>query len=113
VTSTRHAGGLSKRVSPGEYFDVVVIRRWNWGPVLGNKVIESSAKALARAGIGVAVSRARQSRHSSVDAFKKALLAARAIAYVDPASGGSSASIWPSCSRRWESPSNSSPRPCW
>ncbi|HMJ98991.1 MAG TPA: substrate-binding domain-containing protein [Reyranella sp.] len=85
------AGGLSKRVSAGEYFDVVVMPPLGLGPFLGSKVVESSAKALARAGIGVAVKEgAAKPDISSVDAFKKALLAARAIAYVDPASGGSS-----------------------
>src|SRR5260370_30147767 len=85
------AGGLSKRVAAGEYFDVVVMPPLGLGPFLGSKVVESSAKALARAGIGVAVKQgAPKPDISSVDAFKKALLAARAIAYIDPASGGSS-----------------------
>jgi len=85
------AGGLSKRVAAGEYFDVVVMPPLGLGPFLGNKVVESSAKALARAGIGVAIKQgAAKPDISSVDAFKKALLAARAIAYIDPASGGSS-----------------------
>ena len=85
------AGGLSKRVADGEYFDVVVMPPLGLGPFLGSKVVESSAKALARAGIGVAVKEgAAKPDISSVDTFKKALLAARAIAYVDPASGGSS-----------------------
>jgi molybdate transport system substrate-binding protein len=85
------AGGLSRRVAAGEYFDVVVMPPLGLGPFLGSKVVESSAKALARAGIGVAVKEgAAKPDISSVDAFKKALLAARAIAYVDPASGGSS-----------------------
>src|SRR5712692_1484900 len=51
-----------------------------------SKLVESSAKALARAGIGVAVKQgAARPDLSSVDGFKKALLAARAIAYIDPA----------------------------
>jgi molybdate transport system substrate-binding protein len=85
------AGGLSKRVAAGEYFDVVVMPPLVLGPFLGNKLVESSAKSLARAGIGVAVKQgAAKPDISSADAFKKALLAARSIGYVDPASGGSS-----------------------
>jgi molybdate transport system substrate-binding protein len=85
------AGNLGKRVGAGEYFDVVVMPPLVLGPYLGNRVVESSAKALARAGIGVAVKRgAPVPDISDVDAFKKALLAARAVAYIDPASGGSS-----------------------
>ena len=85
------AGGLSKRVAAGEYFDVVIMPPLVLGPFLGGKLDESSAKPLARAGIGVAVKEgAAKPNISSVDSFKKALLAARSIGYVDPASGGSS-----------------------
>jgi molybdate transport system substrate-binding protein len=83
------AGNIGKRVGAGEYFDVVVIPPLVLGPYLGNRVVESSAKPLARAGIGVAVKQGAPAPDiSSVDAFKKSLLAARAIAYTDPASGG-------------------------
>ena len=83
------AGNIGRRVGAGEYFDVVVIPPAVLGPYLGNRIAESSAKALARAGIGVAVKQgAPVPDISTVDAFKKSLLAARAIAYTDPASGG-------------------------
>ncbi|MDI1282931.1 MAG: substrate-binding domain-containing protein [Reyranella sp.] len=84
------AGNLGKRVGAGEYFDVVVMPPLVLGPYLGNRIVESSAKALARVGIGVAVKQgAPVPDISTVDAWKKSLLAARAIAYTDPASGGS------------------------
>ena len=35
---------------------------------------------------------------STPDAFKRALLAAKAVAYTDPASGGAAASTWRRCS---------------
>ncbi|MSP75189.1 MAG: ABC transporter substrate-binding protein [Rhodospirillaceae bacterium] len=83
------AGNLGKRVGAGEYFDVIVMPPLVLGPYLGNRIVESSAKALARVGIGVAVKQgAPVPDISTVDAFKKSLLAARAIAYTDPASGG-------------------------
>lgn len=83
------AGGLARRVADGEYFDVVVMPPGRMGPLLGGKIVESSAKVLARVGIGVAVKQgAPVPDISGVEAFKKTLLAARAIAYTDPASGG-------------------------
>jgi molybdate transport system substrate-binding protein len=83
------AGNIGKRVGAGEYFDVAVMPPLVLGPYLGNRIVESSAKALARAGIGVAIKQGASAPDiSTVDAFKKSLLAARAIAYTDPASGG-------------------------
>jgi molybdate transport system substrate-binding protein len=55
------------------------------------KVAGTSVQRLAKVAIGVAVKRgAPLPDISSVDAFKNALLAARAVAYIDPAAGGSS-----------------------
>jgi molybdate transport system substrate-binding protein len=83
------AGGVARRVAGGEYVDVVVIPPAAMGPLLGNKLVESSAKPLARVGIGVSVKQGTPLPDiSSVDAWKKSLLAARAITYTDPASGG-------------------------
>jgi molybdate transport system substrate-binding protein len=83
------AGGVARRVAGGEYVDVVVITPAAMGPLLGNKLVESSAKPLARVGIGVSVKQGTPLPDiSSVDAWKKSLLAARAITYTDPASGG-------------------------
>ena len=88
---TGTAGALQKRVADGEYFDVVVIPPIPMAPLLRTRVDESSAKALARAGVGMAIRQgAPVPDISEVDGFKKALLAARAIAYIDPAAGGSS-----------------------
>ena len=85
------AGGLAKRVAAGEYFDIVVMPPAGMAPFLGSRLVESSAKPLAQAGIGVGVKQgAPLPDISSVDAWKKSLLAARSIGYVDPASGGSS-----------------------
>jgi molybdate transport system substrate-binding protein len=84
------AGAVARRVGGGEYVDVVVMPPAAMAPLLGSKLVESSAKPLARVGIGVAIKQgAPVPDISTVDAFKKSLLAARAIAYTDPASGGS------------------------
>jgi molybdate transport system substrate-binding protein len=83
------AGAVARRVRDGEYVDVVVIPPGVMSPLLGPKLVESSAKALARVGIGVSVKEgAPKPDISTVDAFKQSLLKARAIAYTDPASGG-------------------------
>lgn len=85
------AGGLAQRIAKGEAFDVVVLPPAALGPLLGNKVIESSVKPLARVGIGVGIKLSAPAPDiSTVDAWKQSLLAARAIAYIDPASGGTS-----------------------
>ncbi len=83
------AGALARRVAAGEYFDVVVMPPGAMGPLLGTKLVESSAKPLARVGIGVSIKQgAPVPDISTVDALKQSLLKARAIAYTDPASGG-------------------------
>jgi molybdate transport system substrate-binding protein len=83
------AGGVARRVRDGEYVDVVVMPPGAMAPLLGSKLVESSAKPLARVGIGVSIKQgAPVPDISTVDAFKQSLLKARAIAYTDPASGG-------------------------
>ena len=85
------AGNIAKRIAAGEYFDIVVIPPLVLGPFLGNRLDQSSAKPLASVGIGVVVrAGATKPDVSSVDSWKQALLAAKSIAYIDPASGGSS-----------------------
>ena len=88
------AGQLQKRVADGEYFDVLVVPPVSMAPLMGNRVVESSGKVLARVGIGVGVKAGTTPLPdiSDVDAFKKTLLAAKSVAYIDPAAGGSSGS---------------------
>jgi molybdate transport system substrate-binding protein len=86
------AGALAQRIAAGEAFDVVVLPAAAIDQLLrSGKVTAASVRPLARVAIGVAVKRgAPQPDIGSVAAFKQALLAARAVAYIDPASGGSS-----------------------
>src|SRR5215813_10358469 len=49
------AGAIARRIAGGEAVDVVVIPPAAMAPLLGSKLIESSAKPLARVGIGVAI----------------------------------------------------------
>ena len=55
------------------------------------KLVDGTTTVLARVPIGLAVKKgAPRSDISSVEAFKRTLLNAKSIAYVDPASGGTS-----------------------
>ena len=86
------AGGLLKRIGGGEAFDVVVLTPGALDELTkAGKVAQGSAVRLARVAIGVAVKRgAPLPDISTVAAFQNALLSARAVAYIDPAAGGSS-----------------------
>src|SRR3984893_9447562 len=61
------------------------------GLIRDNKVVAGSRADLAKTGVGVAVKAgAPLPDIGSVDAFKRTLLAAKSVAYIDPAAGGSS-----------------------
>src|SRR5215467_14319098 len=85
-------GGLKKRIEGGEAFDVAVITPAVIDELAGaGKVAAGSRVNIASVGVGVVVKEgAPKPDVSTVDAFKKALLDAKSVAYIDPASGGSS-----------------------
>ena len=86
------AGGLAKRIQGGEAFDLAVITPGVIDDLASKgKVVGDSRVSVARVGVGVVVKEgAPLPDISTVDAFKRALLAAKTVAYIDPASGGSS-----------------------
>jgi molybdate transport system substrate-binding protein len=86
------AGALARRVTAGEPFDVLVLTPSALQALAREgKVDATSIVPLARAAIGVAVKEgAPRPPIDSVEAFRQAVLAARKLAYIDPASGGSS-----------------------
>lgn len=86
------AGALQKRIAGGEAFDLVVLTPAAIEQLAAaGQVSAGSAVRLARVAIGVAVKQgAPVPDISSVAAFRQALLDARAVAYIDPAAGGSS-----------------------
>ncbi len=92
VLRTDTVGGLVRRITSGEAFDVVLMSPAGLAQLeKAGKVVADTAVALARVGIGVGVkSGSALPDIGSVEAFRQALLAAPAIAYVDPASGGTS-----------------------
>jgi len=85
-------GALIKRIDGGEGFDLAVLTPTAVDDLAKKgKFIAGSRKNLARVGVGVAVKEgAAKPDIGSVDAFKKMLLAAKSVAYIDPAAGGSS-----------------------
>ncbi len=85
-------GALTKRIESGESFDLAVLTPSALDNLSGKgKIVTGSGTKLARVGIGVVVKEgAPKPDIGSVEAFKKALLAAKSIAYIDPAAGGSS-----------------------
>jgi molybdate transport system substrate-binding protein len=92
VVDNDTVGGLQKRIEDGETFDVVVVSPGAIDDLTKKgKVAEGTRQMLARVGIGVMVrAGAPKPDVGSVDAFKKAVLDAKTVAYIDPASGGSS-----------------------
>ncbi len=86
------AGALQKRIEDGEAFDIAVITPGAVDQLAAKgKVAPDTKTMLARVAIGVMVRPGTPLPNiSSVDAFKQALLNAKSVAYIDPASGGSS-----------------------
>ena len=84
------AGGITRRIEGGEVFDVVVSTPSSLNDLMAKGKVATRV-LLARVGVGVVVKDGAPAPDiSSVDAFKRALLAAKSVAYIDPASGGSS-----------------------
>src|ERR1700688_3308042 len=85
-------GELKKRIDGGEAFDVVAITPAVVDEFIANgKVAAGSRVTLASVSVGVVVKEgAPKPDISTVEKFKQALLAAKSVAYIDPASGGSS-----------------------
>ena len=85
-------GALAKRIEGGEAFDLAVLTPAAVNDLSGKgKFVTGSRTNLARVGVGVVVKDGTAKPDiGSVDAFKRALLAAKSVAYIDPAAGGSS-----------------------
>ncbi|MGH8064149.1 MAG: molybdate ABC transporter substrate-binding protein [Candidatus Entotheonellia bacterium] len=85
-------GATVKRAQDGETADVVIaLRQGIDGLVKDGKAAADNVTVLARSGIVVLVRKgAPKPDISSPDALQRTLLAAKAISYVDPASGGAS-----------------------
>jgi molybdate transport system substrate-binding protein len=85
-------GALTKRIEGGEAFDLAVLTPAAVNALSGKgKFVAGSRINLARVGVGVVVRDGTPRPDiGTVDAFKRALIAAKSVAYIDPAAGGSS-----------------------
>ena len=85
------AGGLSRRILGGETFDLAVITPGAIDELIAKGKVTGGRVNIARVGVGVVVKEgASKPDIATVEAFRRALLAAKSVAYIDPASGGSS-----------------------
>jgi molybdate transport system substrate-binding protein len=86
------AGALVRRIRQGEDFDLAVLPPAQLEALAKDGAVsDGSITAVAKVLIGVAVKKgAPMPDIGSTAALRQALLAARAVAYIDPASGGSS-----------------------
>ncbi|MBI3513639.1 MAG: substrate-binding domain-containing protein [Proteobacteria bacterium] len=92
VLDNATVGALTKRIETGEAFDVAVLNPaaidalTAKGPLAGG-----TQRSLARVGVGMVVKAgAPKPDISTAEAFKRALLDATSVAYIDPKAGGSS-----------------------
>ncbi len=86
------AGVVEDKFAASDDIDVVILTKPRVGKLVSEaKIVGGSTKPLARGEIGLAVKKgAAKPDISSVEAFKKALLNAKSVAYPDPASGATS-----------------------
>jgi molybdate transport system substrate-binding protein len=84
------AGVLAKRIEDGEAFDVAIITATVVDGLLAKgKLAAGSRVDLAKVGMGVAVKAgAPLPDIKTVDAFKRTLLEAKSVAYINPKAGG-------------------------
>src|SRR5262249_20813342 len=84
------SGALQNKLRSGEKADVIIIAATAMDELVREKrVVPATRIDLARALIGISMkTNAKAPDLSSVDAFKKAMLAAKSISYVDPNAGG-------------------------
>jgi molybdate transport system substrate-binding protein len=85
-------GGMLRRIASGQTFDVVMASAAALDELTKEgKIAPDSRVKLANIGIGVGIKTgAKAPDISTVAAFKASMLAASKVAYIDPASGGSS-----------------------
>jgi molybdate transport system substrate-binding protein len=92
VVENETVGALVKRIEGGAAFDVAIVSPGAIDELAGKgKIAAGSKTVVSRVGVGVMVKAgAAKPDISNVDAFKRTLLAAKTVGYIDPASGGSS-----------------------
>lgn len=86
------AGAIADRIRKGDAADVAIVTRSQFESLEGQgKIVKGTGADVAGIAIGVAVRKgAPKPDIGTVEAFKRALLAARSIGYRDPATGSTS-----------------------
>ena len=92
VTQRDTVGALTKLIEGGAAFDIAVLTPEAVEALIKEgRIVAGSRANLAQVGVGVVVKEgAPRPDISTVDAFKKTLIAAKSVAYIDPQAGGSS-----------------------
>jgi molybdate transport system substrate-binding protein len=90
------AGVLAKRIEDGEAFDLAVVTAVVVDGLAGKgKIAGDSRRALAKVGMGVAVKAgAPLPDIKTVDAFKRTLLEAKSVGYINPKAGGTTGAFF-------------------
>ena len=86
------AGGVTARIARGEEIDLVIAPTATMDTLVAQgKLVAGTATPVGRSGIGVVVKQGTTPPDiSTVEAFKRAMLATPSLAYIDPGTGGSS-----------------------
>ena len=90
------SGAIGKRIAGGEAGDAIVSTTAGVEALeKGGKLVPGTTRVLASSGMGVAVLKgAPKPDISTPESFRKALLAAKSVAYSDPAGGGASGAVF-------------------
>jgi len=90
------SGAIGKRIAGGEAGDAIVSTTAGVESLeKSGKIAAGTTRQLASSGMGVAVLKgAPKPDISTTEAFKKALLQAKSVAYSDPAGGGASGAVF-------------------
>lgn len=86
------AGALIRKINEGAEFDVIVLTLDGLEKFYGEKkIMDDTVAPLMQVGIGMAARMGSPRPNiANIESFRKTLLAAKAVAYVNPASGGTS-----------------------
>jgi len=87
------AGAMMGRIQKGEVVDVAIVTPQQIEALVADhKIVPGTQVKIAKVGMGVAASKSAANPDvSSMDAFKRTLLAAKSIGHTDPSGGASSA----------------------